>query len=160
MLARRRARHTSAGRGRDQAYGAPVTADTDDTAAFAATLSADQAAVLDEVHRTIAAVAPALLPPVRDGAVLGYGPYHYRYASGREGDAHLITVRGGSRHLSVYVTATDGDVYVPEVHASALGSKVSVGRSCIRVRRAGELDLAVFGEVVRRAVELGGAGAG
>jgi hypothetical protein len=159
MLARRRARHTSAGRGRDQAYGAPVTADTDDTAAFAATLSADQAAVLDEVHRTIAAVAPALLPPVRDGAVLGYGPFHYRYASGREGDAHLITVRGGSRHLSVYVTATDGDVYVPEVHASALGSKVSVGRSCIRVRRAGELDLAVFGEVVRRAVELGGAGA-
>jgi len=142
----------------DRAYGAPVTADTDDTAAFAATLCADQAAVLDEVHRTIAAVAPALLPPVRDGAVLGYGPYHYRYASGREGDAHLITVRGGSRHLSVYVTATDGDVYVPEVHASALG-KVSVGRSCIRVRRAGELDLAVFGEVVRRAIELGGAGA-
>jgi len=135
-----------------------VAAGTDDEAAFAATLSADQAAVLDEVHRTIAAVAPELLPPVRDGAMLGYGPFHYRYASGREGDAHLVAVRGGSKHLSVYVTATDGDAYVPEVHASALG-KVSVGRSCIRVRRAGELDLGGFGEVVRRAVELGGADA-
>ncbi|MDF2977215.1 MAG: hypothetical protein K0S40_1943 [Actinomycetospora sp.] len=135
-----------------------MTASTDDTAAFAASLSADQAAVLDEVHRTIAAVAPTLLPPVRDGAVLGYGPFHYRYASGREGDAFLVTVRGGSRHLSVYVTAAEGDAYVPEAYASTLG-KVSVGRSCIRVRRAGELDLAVFGEVVRRAVELGGAGA-
>jgi hypothetical protein len=67
-------------------------------------------------------------------------------------------VRGGSKHLSVYVAAVDGEVYVPEAYAATLG-KVSVGRSCIRVRRAGELDLAVFGEVVRRAVELGGAGA-
>ncbi|CAA9248523.1 MAG: hypothetical protein AVDCRST_MAG54-1869 [uncultured Actinomycetospora sp.] len=90
--------------------------------------------------------------------MLARRPTRHTSASGREGDAHLVAVRGGSKHLSVYVTATDGDAYVPEVHAGALG-KVSVGRSCIRVRRAGELDLGGFGEVVRRAVELGGAGA-
>ncbi|MEJ2871622.1 DUF1801 domain-containing protein [Actinomycetospora sp. OC33-EN08] len=124
---------------------------------FRAALAPAQAAIVDDVHRTIAEVAPDLLPPVRRGSMLGYGPFHYRYASGREGDAHLISLRGGSRQLSVYVGAVEDGRYVPEAHADTLG-KVSVGRSCIKVTRPGDLDLAAFAAVVRRAVEVGGEG--
>ncbi|MDL5158108.1 DUF1801 domain-containing protein [Actinomycetospora termitidis] len=131
--------------------------DGPDLMAFRDALDARQAAVVDEVHRTIAEAAPGLVPPIRTGSMLGYGRFHYRYDSGREGDAHLISLRGGSRQLSIYVSAVEDGRYLPEAHVPTLG-KVSVGRSCIKVTRSGDLDLAGFADVVRRAVELGGEG--
>ena len=131
--------------------------DGSDLVAFLASLSDGQAAIVREVHRTIAEVAPELLPPAHHGPLFGYGPFHYRYVSGREGDAYLISVRGGSKQLSIYVSAIEDGRYVPEMHARNLGI-TSVGRSCIRVKRPGDLDLPAFAEVVRHAVELGGEG--
>ncbi|MCD2187799.1 DUF1801 domain-containing protein [Actinomycetospora soli] len=132
-------------------------ADGSDLASFLADLRDEQATIAREVHATVADVAPELLPPTRRVALLGYGAFHYRYASGREGDADLVSLRGGSKHLSVFVSAVDDGWYLPEIHAAALGA-VSVGRSCIRVRRAGDLDLSAFADVVRRAVAVGGEG--
>ena len=136
-----------------------MTEDQDgpDLVAFLASLSDAQASIAREVHRTIAQVAPDLVPPALRGPVLGYGPFHYRYVSGREGDTYLISARGGSKQLSIYVCAVDDGRYVTERHAENLG-RTSVGRSCIRVKRPGDLDLSVFADVVRQAVELGGEG--
>ena len=124
---------------------------------FVHDLPEDRALLVHDVHEVIAEHAPALLPPAVDGASLVYGPYHYRYESRREGDAHLITVRNGAKHLSVYVAAVAAGSYAAEARADRLG-QVDIGRSCIRVRRHGDLDLGVFGEVVRVAVEVGGEG--
>lgn len=38
---------------------------------------------IERLHRLIRETLPALAPHVRSG-MLGYGEYHYRYASGRE----------------------------------------------------------------------------
>lgn len=123
---------------------------------FVHDLPEDRALLVHDVHGVIAEHAPAVLPPAGDVSLV-YGPYHYRYRSGREGDAHLITVRNGAKHLSVYVAAVAAGSNVAEARADRLG-KVDIGRSCIRVRRRGDLDLAVLGEVVRVAMEVGGEG--
>jgi hypothetical protein len=60
------------------------------------------AAVEDERRSDIAALdalirkhAPDLEPVIMDG-MLGYGPFHYRYASGGEGDACKLSMFGRS----------------------------------------------------------------
>jgi len=104
--------------------------------------------------------APALKPAFSPGlGMMGYGPYHYRYASGREGDSFHIALASLVQHISVYVCATDGKgSYVAEKHREAL-RPASVGRSCIRFKRLAQMDLAALERVIRegaRAKPMGG----
>ena len=109
------------------------------------------------VDETIRSAAPELAVAA-DGRFLGYGPFHYRYASGREGDTFAISMMSGAQALSVYVLGADGDRYLAEANAERLG-KVSVGKSCIRVKRIEHLDLDVLAELVRRSADQLAAGA-
>jgi hypothetical protein len=111
---------------------------------------------LRALHARIVAAAPAL--PVSVGEMLAYGPFRYRYASGREGTSALVSIAVRKGGFSVYVNAVDGDGYVAEAAAAKLG-KAKVGRSCITFKRLADLDLAGFDGVIRRAVQVGGAGA-
>lgn len=126
--------------------------------------SSDRPAVVDEfiaearpgrealtaaVDVTIRRAAPDL-EMGRDGRFLGYGPFHYRYESGREGDTFVVSMMDGAQALSIYVMGAQGDRYLAEANAERLG-KVSVGKSCIRVKRLEHLDLDVLGEVVAEA---------
>ena len=58
-----------------------------------------------ELHDLIRATVPDLEPHVASG-MLGYGPFHYRYASGREGDASLLALSSRKRYISLYVLCT------------------------------------------------------
>ena len=98
------------------------------------------------VDETIRQAAPAL-EVGRDGRFLGYGPFHYRYESGREGDTFVVSMMDGAQALSIYVMDTKDGGYLAEANADRLG-KVSVGKSCIRVKRLEHLDLDVLAEVV------------
>ena len=109
---------------------------------------------LAAIHERIAAAAPALR--VVAAEMLAYGPFRYRYASGREGTSALVSVSVRKAGFSVYVNAVDGTGYVAEQAAAKLG-KVKVGRSCITFKRVSDLDLPAFDAVIRRAVEVGGA---
>ena len=91
------------------------------------------------------------------GKFIGYGSYHYRYASGREGDWFPIGLANNKQYVSLYICAADDDGYLAEANADRLG-KVSVGKSCIRFKRLEDLDLDVAVELSRRAAELVNAG--
>lgn len=52
--------------------------------------------MLERLDAVIRAAAPALEPSLW-GDILGYGSYHYRYASGREGDGSLSALPNGRR---------------------------------------------------------------
>lgn len=113
---------------------------------------------LDEPHRSdiralhelVRAAVPQLEPTLEFG-MLGYGTYHYRYASGREGDWMLVGLMSRKRYISLYVTSTlpEGR-YIAEAWADRL-PKASVGRSCIRVKRAADLDPDVVTALLREA---------
>ena len=43
-------------------------------------------------------------PPAMWGSsIIGFGSYHYRYASGREGDSALASCSPRSQHLAIYL---------------------------------------------------------
>jgi len=102
------------------------------------------------LHDLIRAAAPELVPTMEFG-MPGYGKYHYRYASGREGDWVLVGLASNKNYISLYVTATNGDgTYLAESYRLRLPN-ASIGKSCVRFRRVSDVDTAVLAELVREA---------
>lgn len=94
---------------------------------------------------------------VMAGSMLGYGPYHYRYESGREGDSARICLAANKTGISLYVAVMDQGGYLAEQAGKRLG-KASVGKSCIRFKRLEDLDLKVLEALLKRAATLKGIG--
>ncbi len=65
----------------------------------------------------------------------------------------MVGIAATSRGWSVYVDAVEDGSYLPERAADRLG-RVAVGRSCIRLRTAEDVDLEVLAELVGRAARL------
>ncbi len=112
---------------------------------------------LRALHALIRESAPALEPTMEFG-LPGYGRYHYRYASGREGDAATVSLAARKNAISLYVACMDGDRYLPELFADRL-PKASVGKSCVRFKRLSDVDTGVLGELLRATAEHPPAGA-
>ncbi len=49
------------------------------------------------------------LEPFMYGGMIGYGPFHYRYASGREGDTAKVSLASQKNYISLYVLCTVGE---------------------------------------------------
>lgn len=98
------------------------------------------------------------LDPVMAGAMLGYGPFHYRYASGREGEATLLALASHKRYISLYVLCSVEGGYLAETFVDRL-PRASIGKSCVRFARLADVDLDVITDLVREAARLGPAGA-
>ncbi len=94
-------------------------------------------------------VAPRL-EPVISMRMLGYGPFRYRYASGREGDAARIAIGANASSISLYLLSVDARGYVAERYRDRL-PKANVGKSCVRFRRLDDLDLDVLRELISEA---------
>ena len=97
--------------------------------------------------------APGLEPHVHSG-MLAYGPYHYRYASGREGDSAVLSLASRKAGISLYVQCTRDGRYLAESYAERLRT-ASVGKSCVRFKRLTDLDEAALRELVAEAGRLG-----
>ena len=90
--------------------------------------------------------------------MLGYGRFHYRYASGREGDASLVALSSRKQYISLYVLCADERGYLAERYAERL-PKASIGKSCVRFKRVSDLDADALRELLTEAGRIGGAGA-
>jgi hypothetical protein len=90
--------------------------------------------------------APELKPFIHSG-MLAYGPWHYKYDSGREGDWFRMGIASNKNYISLYVVATDGAKYVAEGFKEAL-PKASIGKSCVRFKRLSDLDLAALTRLI------------
>lgn len=132
-------------------------AKSDPVEAFFAGQPEPKQAELRQLDALIRACLPAW-PRVMAAAMVGYGPYHYRYATGREGDSARVCLAANKTGISVYVAIVVGETYLPEQAGKRLGAKVSVGKSCIRFKRLADLDLGVLEEVLRAAAPLKGIG--
>jgi Domain of unknown function (DU1801) len=77
--------------------------------------------------------------------IVGFGRYHYKYASGREGDAPAVGFSPRKSSLSLY-----GLTYGPEA-ADLLGrlGKHKLGAGCLYVTKLDDVDEAVLAELIR-----------
>ena len=77
--------------------------------------------------------------------IVGFGRYHYKYDSGREGDAAAVGFSPRKASLSFY-----GLTYSPE-SAALLGrlGKHKTGAGCLYVNKLEDVDEAVLAELIR-----------
>jgi hypothetical protein len=101
---------------------------------------------VERIHRLIRETVPELEPHIRNG-ILGYGPYRYRYASGREGDWFKVGLASNKNSISLYICGVINGQYVAESYRSKL-PKADIGKSCIRFKRFDDLDIEVIREML------------
>lgn len=87
-------------------------------------------------------------PVMWGDSIVGFGSYHYKYASGREGDAPLIGFSPHKANLALYITS-DFDRYGALM--DRLG-KFTTGKACLYVKRLSDVDEATLRELVRQSV--------
>ena len=112
------------------------------------------AAVPDSRRRDDAEAVCALMaevtgapPRMWGSSIVGFGTYHYRYASGREGDWAPVGLSPRKQSLTIYLSA-GVDRYADRL--SALGPH-STGKSCLYVKRLAEIDQTLLRELIREA---------
>lgn len=84
--------------------------------------------------------------PRVSGTIVGFGQFHYKYASGREGDAAAVAFAARKAALSIYLL--DG----VQAHAdllAALGPH-STGVGCLYIKALDDVDLDVLATIVGR----------
>ena len=109
------------------------------------------------LHQLIRKSAPTLKPVVLSG-MLGYGKYHYKYPSGREGDTATVSLASQKNYISLYAFAIVDGQYVAEKYRARL-PKASIGKSCIRFKKLEAVDLGVLAELLQDCEKAGGAAA-
>ena len=107
---------------------------------------------LKTLDKLIRGAAPSFKPYMQSG-MMGYGEYHYKYASGREGDWFRIGMASQKNYISLYFCICDGETYLAEKFKKEL-PKASIGKSCVRFKKIEDVDLKVIEKMVKRAVKL------
>ena len=125
-----------------------------------ASLPGDRREAMTTLHKAIRKAAPKLTPVKLWSAmgtqpVIGYGQFHYKSASGREGDWFLIGLTARKDYYSLHICCGDKGGYFVEQNAEKLG-KVKIGRSCITFKKPEDLNVAVAMTLVKKAEKLGG----
>jgi hypothetical protein len=87
-------------------------------------------------------------PKMWGASIVGFGQYHYKYASGREGDWFQIGFSPRKQDLTLYFC--DGVERQPEL-LSQLG-KYKTGKSCLYIKRLADLDLKVLKQMIQNSV--------
>lgn len=82
------------------------------------------------------------------GNIVGFGSYHYRYASGHEGDAPLVGFSPRARAFSIYLSC---DAETQAERLDRLG-KHKMGKGCLYVTRLSDVDEAVLRELIGASV--------
>lgn len=92
--------------------------------------------------------ATGAAPKMWGPSIVGFGDYHYRYASGREGDWFLTGFSPRKGQLSLYIMS--GFRRYPEL-MKKLG-KYKTGVSCLYVKRLADVDTKVLNELILESV--------
>ena len=92
--------------------------------------------------------ATGAAPRMWGDSIVGFGHYHYKYASGREGDWFLTGFAPRKQNLTLYIMA-GFDNY--EALLGKLG-KHTTGKSCLYVKRLADVDMPVLTELVVESV--------
>jgi hypothetical protein len=80
--------------------------------------------------------------------IVGFGGYHYKYASGREGDWMLIGFSPRKQNLTLYIMSGFREF---DTLMFQLG-KHKTGKSCLYVKRLADIDLKVLESLMRRSI--------
>jgi hypothetical protein len=102
--------------------------------------------------RTIAEImrkATNAEPKMWGSSIVGFGSYHYKYASGREGDWMLTAFSPRKQNITLYIYG--GFEGYDELMAQ-LG-KYSCGKSCVYIKRLSDVHLPTLKKLIKGSVK-------
>ena len=87
-------------------------------------------------------------PKMWGPTIIGFGSYHYKYASGHQGDAPLIGFSPRKAEFSLYVISPGHD---NEALLAELG-KFKMGKACIYFKKLADLNLDTLEKLSKTAI--------
>ena len=88
-------------------------------------------------------------PKMWGSSIVGFGSYHYKYASGREGDSLLVGFSPRKQALTLYITS--GFAAYDDL-LKKLG-KFKTGGGCLYINGLADVDQKVLKEMIKQSVE-------
>ena len=87
-------------------------------------------------------------PAIWGTSIIGFGRYHYKYASGHEGDSFLTGYSPRKQALTIYIM-TGFSQY--QALLDKLG-RYKTGKSCLYLKKLADVDLAILRKLVQESV--------
>ena len=88
-------------------------------------------------------------PKMWGPSIIGFGSYHYKYASGHEGDAPLVGFSPRKSAISLYI------YIVPENREELLSKlgKHKSSKGCIYIKKLADIDIEVLKNIISLSLE-------
>jgi len=96
--------------------------------------------ILVELMQALTGETPVMWGP----AIVGFGSYHYRYESGREGEILLVGFSPRKGRLELYIGANS----LPNKPLLEKLGKHSCGKSCLYIKRLADVNIEILGHIV------------
>ncbi len=100
---------------------------------------------LDAIFREVTGFVPRMWGP----SIIGYGRYHYRYATGREGDMCATGFAPRKANHVIYIMPGYAD------HSTILKDlgKHKIGKSCLYIKKLADVDQEVLKRLIRAGLD-------
>lgn len=118
---------------------------------FIAAVDSDKKRADAETLLAFFARVTGLKPKMWGPSLIGYGRYHYKYESGREGDMLMTGFSPRKANLVMYI--------MPGYRSEAMQDKLArlgkhkLGKSCLYINKLADVDMDVLEEIVRDGVD-------
>jgi hypothetical protein len=99
-----------------------------------------------EIMRDVTHEEPKLWGP----SIVGFGSYHYKYESGREGDSPIAGFSPRKQNLTLYLNLGSG--FEEYGHLLKKLGKHSLGKGCLYIKKLDDVQLPVLKELVNKSV--------
>ena len=87
-------------------------------------------------------------PVMWGSSIVGFGGYHYKYASGREGDWFKVGFSPRKQALTIYLMGS----YIDETKIKDLG-KFKNGKGCLYIKKLEDVDQTFLKKVITESVK-------
>ncbi|MGB0907730.1 MAG: DUF1801 domain-containing protein [Maricaulaceae bacterium] len=89
-------------------------------------------------------------PKMWGPSIVGFGEYHYKYDSGREGDAMRLGFSSRAQSISIYIMPGYQDF---DDELARLG-KHKIGKACLYIKRLSDVDEDVLREIMVKGLAI------
>lgn len=101
---------------------------------------------LVEIMKEVTREEPVMWGP----GIVGFGTYHYKYASGREGDWMLTGFSARKQNISVYIMSGFDNL---EISPRELGT-CKTAKSCLYIKKLSDIDEQKLITLVKESIEI------
>ena len=87
-------------------------------------------------------------PKMWGSSIIGFGSYHYKYASGHEGDAPIIgfSPRKAAFSLYIYSPTPESEVLIAEL------GKIKIAKACIYTKKLADVNISVLEKICKQSI--------